>query len=435
MSRIVFVFALLVSTLVVAVAPAGAYYGEVHYALTYYVARLIGCTPEQAYRISSADHAIDYSPPTEPVQGAYPTTGVQTPRWKFHAFRDESRFPESIGSMKDGPAADQAINQQGARLLAMGIEAKNAGVFLHFFQDRIPHARYGTEGGHWANAGDTMTPLGPVNFGMVVEHLDMGGSTDWLSYQHLKDPRRNILLVQQTAATIANTMQRIYRVPSGVPRPCLAPLPAESVYAPVLEVLRRANPHPAPIMPVDFRYIGRLFMLRKLGTNEESRAEKEYLEKQYGTHLSGPDLAASRQVINAALRQMGAVVRGAPEQMPLEYRKYQFDGEGNVVGSRDPWVMTGLLKVRLEGAASGTTLAVKMPPMRVGEAEYEMKRQPAPPPGTWAEFPEMPVGDLVVELLGAGAPIRKEVTLDKETVEVTIGSGGPPRAAPWRWGQ
>ena len=50
--------------------PAEAYYDDVHYSLTYYLARAVGYTPEQAHRIANADHSIDYDPDTEPVQQA-----------------------------------------------------------------------------------------------------------------------------------------------------------------------------------------------------------------------------------------------------------------------------------------------------------------------------------------------------------------------------
>src|SRR5260221_411037 len=49
---------------------AYAYYDDVHYALTYVVARHLGYTPLQAYRIASACVSVDYAPETEPVQGS-----------------------------------------------------------------------------------------------------------------------------------------------------------------------------------------------------------------------------------------------------------------------------------------------------------------------------------------------------------------------------
>src|SRR5687768_9765470 len=88
------------SLLTVGVRPAQAHYDDVHYALNYYVARLVGYTPEQAYRIAAACVSVDYSPSTEPVHGNFNPTPVscdnQEPRWKFHAFRDECQFPFSV---------------------------------------------------------------------------------------------------------------------------------------------------------------------------------------------------------------------------------------------------------------------------------------------------------------------------------------------------
>src|SRR5215212_1305861 len=94
--------------------PAAAYWDDVHYHLTYTVARLVGYTPQQAYRIAAANLSTDYHEATEPTQitATEAVLGVpdpqpparQNPRWWFHAFRNQTdpRFLTAIG---DGPGA------------------------------------------------------------------------------------------------------------------------------------------------------------------------------------------------------------------------------------------------------------------------------------------------------------------------------------------
>jgi hypothetical protein len=113
--------------------PAPAHYDDIHYALNYYIACLVGYTPEQAYRIAAACVSVDYSPSTEPVHGNFNPTPVacdnQEPRWKFYAFRDECRFPSSVFPHDSQAAlADQAIRAQRTRLYAAGLAAGNPGV-------------------------------------------------------------------------------------------------------------------------------------------------------------------------------------------------------------------------------------------------------------------------------------------------------------------
>jgi len=58
-------FALLVVTLVFLypAPPAVAFYDDVHYYLNYYIARVIGFTPEQAYRLAKAQSPSTTRPP------------------------------------------------------------------------------------------------------------------------------------------------------------------------------------------------------------------------------------------------------------------------------------------------------------------------------------------------------------------------------------
>src|SRR3990167_566636 len=68
---------------------AQAYDNDTHYVLTYYLARKVGFTMEQARQIASANVSVDAEPMTEPLQTGQvlnPSGDAQTPRWLFHAF-------------------------------------------------------------------------------------------------------------------------------------------------------------------------------------------------------------------------------------------------------------------------------------------------------------------------------------------------------------
>jgi hypothetical protein len=440
MRTVIVALMLVAGTLGVAVAPAQAYYDDIHYALTYYIARTIGCTPEQSYRLASANVSVDWSPPTEPVQGIWPTTATQEPRAKFHAMRDETRFPGSIGDGsnagdggKNAMEADRAIRDQSVKLLVAGIDAKNPGVFLHFFQDREPHARYGTRGGHWVDTLDTLVPnpftfppVVPMNLAILFQHFPggMGGTTDWLSFQHQRDPARdpaaNARLVRQTAEILATAMRKIYGVSEG--RPCLRALPPVSEDMPVLAGLRAANPFPKQLFPKDLQYVKAILDLceKPNKTPQEQEQLRQALLTDYGKHKVGPDMVKALGVIKSAMGAAG-MVEG---ELRAEHRQYQLNGEGQpsppekptsmigacdkravpVVGDRNLWTLVGTLRVKVGAASSaGGQITVKAPRTQTSETEYVMAQAAMPAPGGAVEFKNMPIGQLIVEVPGTGS--------------------------------
>ena len=439
MKRIVTLALLMtIGTVGVTTTPAGAYYDDVHYALTYYIARMVGCTPEQSYRLASANVSVDWSPPTEPVQGVFPTASTQVPRANFHAFRDETRFPGSIGDGtnagdggKSAVEADRAIRDQSVKLLVAGIEAKNPGVFLHFFQDREPHARYGTRGGHWVDTQDTLVanpftfpPVTPMNLAMLFQHFPggMGGTTDWLSFQHVKesrDPEANARLVRQTADILGTAMRKIYGVNDG--RPCLRALPAPSEYAPILAGLRTVNPFPQPLFPKDLQYVKEVLDLceKPAKTPQEQEQLRQRLLTVYGKHKVGPDMEKARQVITAAIRSAG-MVEGV---LPPAHRQYQLNADGALsppgsstlsigacekratplVGERNLWVLVGTLRVRMGQPPASGQIIVKSPKTQNSENEYVLAQAPVTGPGGAVEFKNMPIGQLIIEVPGSGS--------------------------------
>ena len=117
MPRFLLVFAAVLGLSLLAPRPAAAYYDDVHYVLTYYIARQSGYTPLQAHRVASACSMVDWDPDTEPVQPLgqgllvfTPLDGkAQNPRAKFHAMRDDRVWDQALGTSKNGAEAQGGV--------------------------------------------------------------------------------------------------------------------------------------------------------------------------------------------------------------------------------------------------------------------------------------------------------------------------------------
>lgn len=106
-----------------------AYDNDTHFVLTYYISRAVGFTPEQAYRIASANVGVDWSTQTEPLQLSLKRLahGPKV-RKDFHAFADKS-LADPIGAINAtlNTRWDEAYSYQ------------NPGVYLHAYQDVYSH--------------------------------------------------------------------------------------------------------------------------------------------------------------------------------------------------------------------------------------------------------------------------------------------------------
>lgn len=163
---------------------ARAYNDDTHYVVTYYIARRAGYTPQQAYRIASANVGVDYDPKTEPVgsvrAAATASTGIQNQRVLFHAMLDEVRFPTALNSGLGRPhlrEATAAIRSRDAEFLTAARALGNIGPYLHFLQDRYAHAGYGSAWGHWDLA--SFAPDAKSS----SHHLPFGSKTDYLGFE------------------------------------------------------------------------------------------------------------------------------------------------------------------------------------------------------------------------------------------------------------
>ncbi|MFQ5807982.1 MAG: hypothetical protein ACE5JM_00055 [Armatimonadota bacterium] len=415
--------------LLAACSPAAAFWDEVHYGLTYYVARGVGFTPEQAYRIASATIQTDYAEATAPEQDLSATDEAQDIRASFHAFRDARLYPE------DGPAAGAAIAAQRERLYRQCVRIKNPGPFMHFLQDEVSHAGYDTRAGHWVDPDEVSGLLGALG-GSFMDTvlgdgsegaLPIGGTTDWLSY---RDAGTNAALVQRMAARLTAFMREVS------PRQYKQRQQLSAAGAPqlrgdvgrVLEDLAAANPHPQPLGMSDLLPMWRLYKLRQRG--ERGTPEDE---AQYGAHLDGPDTARALAVIRRALAREGML----DADMPERHREYIIDvdaqGAPVVTVGRDLWVVSGELKVKvLMEDENGRTVPVDKGALQVwsvpthrDERPYLLASGKVPGRGQPVVFRDMPIGTVEVRTTDKkGDTVRKRASLTLEHNELTLYLGG-----------
>jgi hypothetical protein len=119
--------------------PALAYDVDTHYLLTYYLARKVGYSPDQAQRIASADESMDTDPNVKPAIGLGSPDNQAVLR-NFHAFLDNG-----LPSPDEQQAAQQA---QADALWDQAVATKNVGQYLHFLQDEYAHEGFTDILGH-----------------------------------------------------------------------------------------------------------------------------------------------------------------------------------------------------------------------------------------------------------------------------------------------
>jgi hypothetical protein len=428
--------------LLLCATPAFGYYDDVHYALTYYVARAVGYTQEQAYRVASACVSVDYSPATEPVQAGisaiYELPRAQEPRWRFHAFRNEIKFKDVVGNGADAAAADQMIREQRTQLWNQAKELGNPGVFLHFFEDEVPHARYGTRAGHWPVTEERNVQLA------YKYDLPIGSTTDWLSYRSLES---NLTLIRQTASSLTTFLQQVS--PHQPPRA----LDVAKATA-VVNALRAVNPAPVPLEGKSIDVLRRGKFTGTTGAMETesaiaylanqadlSPAETENIQR----HLRGTDLGKAIEKVNEAL--------GSSELEP-EFMQYDYDGFGRLrnAGQADKFTLTGTLRVSIERKASsalastdGTPLKLSVSLAKTRPPDQEVAIMEVPvPAGEPIVIERLPIGELVLQvsdpagtvLLRQGQFLLRRDQVAKLTVEerpVAENDGAAAGSGPGAW--
>lgn len=397
--------------------PADAYWDDVHYYLTYYVARLVGYTPPQAYRLAAADLCTDYHKVTEPTQVADPLVDPfdlltltdppqvarQNPRWWFHAFRNQTdpRFRNAIGDAPGAAEADAAIAEQRLALFHHGTVIRNPGVFLHFLQDEACHKGFGSVWGHWFHPLQPLSSSAPaLNAG-----LPLGGSVDWLDFD--RDPiefptakAAAVDLVRDTALWLDRFMDAVS--PRQKPRKFSIEEAEEAI-----DALLELGPAPAPLTAADLQS----YIDYRQGKVAGLTAEQI---ENFRKHEKGPDLQRAEQTINAALRSMGMVEYVIPKNHLAAQKQYRFGvtGTGNVwpvddqgelsQQATDDWVLTGTLKLDLQpdgsGAQDPVEVRIKSPSTLLGQPEYDLVEPTRMNVGSSTTWQHLPIGEVTVEL-------------------------------------
>jgi hypothetical protein len=407
------------------VQSAHAYYDDVHFALTYYAARQNGYTALQAYRIASACSSVDWDPETEPVQAlgqkfltftAYEGK-AQDPRWKFHAMRKELKygalhFGDVLGNGADAVTADAGILEQREVLWQQAItQTKNPGVFLHAFQDEVPHHGYGAAWGHWPMLAECTKEY-------AKHKLPIGGTTDWVAFR----PEDVRTLMEKCAPYLQKFMDKVS--PHQLWRPYY-----EKEYRQLISDLA-TPPYPAPIdselkrqLYVQFYaesndipngYWGNLMdpaELSEIASQLKMGTSKVDLQK----HKNGPELGHALKAVNRAME-----ATGLKDMIPGEPFKFNLDADGNLADpdQMDDWVLVGSLEVTIK-SASPVRATLQMPTRNEAGESRDTNLPGLEPvtikPGGTHEWKDLPIGDLILVLEKEGAkPIRREVTLMRQ---------------------
>lgn len=427
------------------VQPCASYYDDVHYALTYYIARQSGFTPEQSYRIASACSSVDWDDQTEPVQahgqvalladrgeglidfaewGLRATAKLLTERvagkllsqffsggltikemretatnarFRFHAFRDELEHDDVIGNGPDSAGAVLDINDQLDNLFEDCVGGINIGVFLHAFEDVDPHAGYGTTWGH--------NPFAQDSFALHLSRgLPIGGGTDWVATRRYD--------VENLCRTVNGRLKTYMDAvsPHQYARPHY-----HNEYASLVARLASINTPPAPIKTDLQRQIFIRYYARHKGVNIDQVAgslvdhsELAKIAADMGVGLSmadlkkqveGPNIEAAIATVNAALKAAGMA-----DQIPPHHYQYDMDEFGQLANpdQMDNWVLTGTLTFKTRGTTEKVSAILKQV---VRDASGKAKEQelfgirPAQlSPGVPMIWPKLPIGEVLVEI-------------------------------------
>jgi hypothetical protein len=416
---------LAVLLLAVPQAPAFAYWDDVHYYLTYYIARVVGYTPDQAFRVAAADLSVDYCEATEPTQmsavdyvaGAREDTPEkQRPRWTFHAFRDETRFPGAIANDPQAVVAEQAVSVQLDALwqAAIGENSVNPGVYLHFVQDLGPHWGFGSAHGHYFDPAD---PAGSTRKAQQAG-LAIGGTVDWLDFAP-STPYKRVEVM--TASGLNDFLTRMSPRQQGRDW-------ATGRVSELIEALRKLNEAPTPLYDLDFApYIAYVKARHGLGAMPSLTAAQ--VEK-FAKHSDGPGLNAAGDAVAGAMRAAGMIemTQGGLRSHVEAQKQFTFDANGNVSSAQlDAYVLTGKLKVIVPATGAKTepfvSLVIKAPPTMWKDPGYDL----VPAPGNRqvpfsVTYEQIPVGDVLVELRKPVGDVlaSRLVTVDKRWNEVTL---------------
>ncbi|MBL8061105.1 MAG: hypothetical protein JNK63_10380 [Chthonomonas sp.] len=422
------------------------YYDDVHYSLSYYIARQAGYTPQQSHRIASAASMVDWDPETEPVQSGgqartmidadrgvidaiqraieskgrlwelqlKPYPAASTPRFRFHAFRNEMEHDHAVGGGENGIIAQGEVNDQLKALFETSISTtKNPGVFLHAWQDQVPHGGYGTQWGH--------NPFTPDSFRLHLQHkLPVGSTTDWIGFR----PNDVLNLCRTTHGKLTEFVTR--NMPHQLQRGY-----NHNEFESLVVQLGNVNPPPSPIKSDLQRQLFIRYYARSLGVNLDPVTftltnssqlitvadelgvglKKGDLEK----HKSGPNLEKARALVNARLKSAGMA-----DTVPPHHIKYDLDEEGKLANPAqlDQWVLSGSLGVTVRGPTAPVSANLKF---KIRDANGKVREVAVPGystvglvPGRQHVWSNLPIGDIILEIKRPDGSLQRGIcTLTK----------------------
>ncbi|MEZ5402575.1 MAG: hypothetical protein R2729_23065 [Bryobacteraceae bacterium] len=398
-----------------------AYYDDMHYQFTYFLARAVGYTPLQAYRVASATVSIDHDTDTEPVRsgpqavsvaertsrvGRSPndpgsaTRSAELPRIQLHAFMDCLHNRDCLADNIARARAQAVIPRYRERLWRQGLQSGNPGPFFHFSQDELPHRGYPSDGGHWAS------PTAAHRYDLV-----MGATTDYLDFEK---PERNRPMIEESLRrlrqylTILNPRQRFFAVD-------FLDRNVQGAYA----ALRKAN-RVTQAPPFTDALAQAMKDFERNPTLTTTLLRTIYLWKL----ASEPSDDRASKAIDGQLTVMNAT-----DRIP-KYKQYELTSSGNPERAEvDDWVLHGDLRVvvaprgGLPGDALPASVKVQVlavPTFRASwDQEYVLAE--ADSNGQAVEFRAIPVGAVKVQAVFATGPaVVRTFTVDKQKQEITL---------------
>lgn len=474
------------SCLLLSPLAAVAYYDDVHYALTYYIARRSGLTVEQSFRLASACSSVDYDEHTEPVQphgqvalladrgqglvdlaewgirkipelaargamNAAAPTGLilqkvivnQTSisdlreaasyaRFRYHAFRDELEWDDPVGKgAPDGSTAENDVRDELKELYQDALSHKNLGTFLHAFQDFEPHRYYGTTWGH--------NPFSPDHFQKHLHRgLLVGSTTDWISHRP-NDVENLIVSVNGRINAFIKSVSPHQHTNGYNPSDytgLVAQLARQRAPAPIAKDIQRqlfirafARSKGVNLDAIDHSFID-FVQLQTIASDLGVGLSAQDIEK----HLKGPDTAQAVQTINAFLKS-----KGMRDQLPFHHYQYDLDDEGfPEEGWEDNWVMTGDLSLTTRGTGDPVTVTLKQriyDPALKKEKDVPLKL--IPPfrlaKGETKDLTNLPIGSIILEIRRADKSTvieRTRLLQRRNTASILLKPAGKPASTP-----
>lgn len=245
---------------------------DTHYILTYYIARQVGYSDQEAHRIASATVSVDYDDNTKPVKANFGKVVVER-----HAMYDRKLSPQEN---------ERQIARQIMKHWNRAMETGNVGDYLHYMQD-IPY--------HQNRSGE--------RFGNKVGHGPEGHSPDYASY----DPDR----LRKAADITIETLSRFKKKYLGQePRPV-----NKEQLAKVLEALKEANPMPQSLVG------------RALDQLPKPKVNDKLMPQLAGSFINPPDFKKAKQAVEKVLRESPDSELGdlqkIPEMSLYHYNKLQ----------------------------------------------------------------------------------------------------------------